>query len=177
VGKRGSVATVERFIRSMKTECGRHILIPLQLEAMRRELRSYAMGSLHRPSAGEYQAEIGTSQELANQGSLCLAADGDPRQARNEAVSRRGLCGRQATPACRGASQSGVISNACGWGRAFGQECAGAVACTQIILGHRPTSQRKRQSTAVLRLQTSVLKSVDQYTGPRTNSALDKRMG
>jgi transposase InsO family protein len=51
VGKQGSIAIVERFIRSMKNECTRHIRIPLQLEAMRRELGLYATWyNEHRPS-------------------------------------------------------------------------------------------------------------------------------
>jgi len=51
VGKHGSIATVERFIRSMKSECAPHILIPLRFEAMRRELGAYAMWyNEHRPS-------------------------------------------------------------------------------------------------------------------------------
>jgi len=43
VGKHGSIATVERFIRSMKNECTRCIRVPLQIETMRRELGIYAM--------------------------------------------------------------------------------------------------------------------------------------
>lgn len=43
VGKQGSVAMVERLMRSMKNECAPHNLVPLQLEAMRRELGAYAM--------------------------------------------------------------------------------------------------------------------------------------
>jgi len=51
VGKYGSVAVIERFIRSMKNECTRHILIPLRLDAMRRELGSYVIWyNMHRPS-------------------------------------------------------------------------------------------------------------------------------
>ena len=51
VGKQGSIAVVERFIRSMKTECTRHIRVPLQLESMRRELGFYATWyNEHRPS-------------------------------------------------------------------------------------------------------------------------------
>jgi transposase InsO family protein len=51
VGKYGSIAIVERFIRSMKKECTRHILVPLQLQAMRRELTYYAVWyNQHRPS-------------------------------------------------------------------------------------------------------------------------------
>jgi len=42
IGEPASIALVERFIRSMKQECTRWILVPLSLEAMRRELRLYA---------------------------------------------------------------------------------------------------------------------------------------
>jgi putative transposase len=38
VGKYGSIAVVERFIRTMKTECTRRILVPLRLAAIQREL-------------------------------------------------------------------------------------------------------------------------------------------
>jgi len=41
VGKHGSIAIIERFIRTMKTECTRRILIPLSLNSMRRELSYY----------------------------------------------------------------------------------------------------------------------------------------
>jgi transposase InsO family protein len=47
VGKYGSIAVVERFIRSMKNDCTRHILMPLQLKAVRRELEYYAMWYNH----------------------------------------------------------------------------------------------------------------------------------
>jgi len=51
VGKFGSIAVVERFMRSMKNECTRRILIPLQLDAMRRELALYVHWyNEHRPS-------------------------------------------------------------------------------------------------------------------------------
>jgi transposase InsO family protein len=42
VGKQGSIAIVERLIRSVKRECTRQIRVPLGLEAMRRELVFYA---------------------------------------------------------------------------------------------------------------------------------------
>ena len=41
VGKYGSIAVVERFMRSLKNECTRRILVPLQLDTMRRELAFY----------------------------------------------------------------------------------------------------------------------------------------
>jgi transposase InsO family protein len=51
VGTPGSIAVVERFIRSLKTECARRILIPLQVQSMRREIDAYAMWyNEHRPS-------------------------------------------------------------------------------------------------------------------------------
>jgi hypothetical protein len=51
VGKFGSIAVVERFMRSMKNECTRRILVPLRLDAMRRELAFYVHWyNEHRPS-------------------------------------------------------------------------------------------------------------------------------
>jgi hypothetical protein len=38
VGKYGSIAVVERFIRTMKSECTRRILVPYRLDTFRREL-------------------------------------------------------------------------------------------------------------------------------------------
>jgi transposase InsO family protein len=50
VGKYGSVAVIERFIRSMKNEYTKRILIPLRLDAIRRELGSYVIWyNMHRP--------------------------------------------------------------------------------------------------------------------------------
>jgi hypothetical protein len=42
VGQRASIAVVERFIRSMKQECTRCLLVPTSLGAMRREVSLYA---------------------------------------------------------------------------------------------------------------------------------------
>ncbi len=41
IGEPASLAIVERFIRSMKQECTRCVLVPLSLAAMRREVRLY----------------------------------------------------------------------------------------------------------------------------------------
>ncbi len=41
VGKQGSIAVVERFIRSMKAECTRPVRVPLQMNAMRHEVGLY----------------------------------------------------------------------------------------------------------------------------------------
>jgi transposase InsO family protein len=41
VGKHGSIAVVERFIRTMKNECTRKTKIPLRWKAMRQELAFY----------------------------------------------------------------------------------------------------------------------------------------
>ncbi len=43
IGEPASIAIVERFIRSMKQECTRCLLVPLSIEAMRREVRLYAI--------------------------------------------------------------------------------------------------------------------------------------
>jgi transposase InsO family protein len=50
VGKHGSIAIVERFIRSMKSECTRRLVVPFRLAAMRSELGCYATWfNEHRP--------------------------------------------------------------------------------------------------------------------------------
>ncbi len=41
IGEPASIAIVERFIRSMKQECTRCVLVPLSIQAMRREVRLY----------------------------------------------------------------------------------------------------------------------------------------
>jgi transposase InsO family protein len=51
VAEHGSIAIVERFIRSMKSECTRRILVPFQLAAMQDELDGYATWfNEHRPN-------------------------------------------------------------------------------------------------------------------------------
>jgi transposase InsO family protein len=53
VGQHGSIALVERFIRSMKSECTRRIMVPMRLDSMRQELAFYASWfNEHRPHAG-----------------------------------------------------------------------------------------------------------------------------
>lgn len=50
VGKHGSICVVERFIRSLKSERTRRILVPFRLAEMRRELAVYsAWYNEHRP--------------------------------------------------------------------------------------------------------------------------------
>ncbi|NOT29068.1 MAG: DDE-type integrase/transposase/recombinase [Planctomycetes bacterium] len=50
VGEHGSIAIAERFIRSIKSECTRRILVPFRLSEMRDELRCYATWfNEHRP--------------------------------------------------------------------------------------------------------------------------------
>lgn len=68
VGKCGSIAIIERFIRSMKSECCRRILLPLRMDEMREELRCYATWyNTNRPH-----------QSLRGRTPLQAAADGDP---------------------------------------------------------------------------------------------------
>jgi transposase InsO family protein len=53
VGKYGSVSVIERFIRSMKSEGTRRILIPLRTDAMRLEIACYIdWYNQHRPHSG-----------------------------------------------------------------------------------------------------------------------------
>ncbi|MBK8977676.1 MAG: DDE-type integrase/transposase/recombinase [Planctomycetes bacterium] len=50
VGRQGSIAVVERFIRSMKSECTRRIRVPFDLRSMRDEIGAYATWyNEHRP--------------------------------------------------------------------------------------------------------------------------------
>ena len=62
VRKYGSISVVERFIRSMKSECTRRILVPLRLGSMRRELALFVVWfNEHRPSqalAGRTPREV-----------------------------------------------------------------------------------------------------------------------
>ena len=52
VGKHGSIAVVERFIRTMKDEATRRILIPQRRAALQRELNAFfAWYNEHRPHA------------------------------------------------------------------------------------------------------------------------------
>ena len=53
VGEHGSIAIVERFIRSMKSECTRRITVPFRLDATRHEITCYATWfNEHRPHSG-----------------------------------------------------------------------------------------------------------------------------
>jgi transposase InsO family protein len=53
VGRPGSIALVERFIRSLKDECTRRLVVPLSVRALRRELSLYAYCfNHHRPHQG-----------------------------------------------------------------------------------------------------------------------------
>ncbi len=50
IGKKGSIAIIERFFRSLKTECFRRFLVPLRLSAMRSEVSAYVLWyNEHRP--------------------------------------------------------------------------------------------------------------------------------
>jgi transposase InsO family protein len=53
VGRYGSIAIIERFIRSLKTECTRRLGLPLSLRRIRMEIRFYAEWYReHRPHQG-----------------------------------------------------------------------------------------------------------------------------
>jgi hypothetical protein len=53
VGKRGSIAIIERFFRSMKTEYTRRVKMPLRQDAMRQEIACYiGWYNQHRPHSG-----------------------------------------------------------------------------------------------------------------------------
>lgn len=71
VGQHGSIAIVERFIRSMKSECTRRILMPFRLAAMQTEFGSYATWfNEHRPHealGGRTPLEVYTRAPPANE--------------------------------------------------------------------------------------------------------------
>jgi hypothetical protein len=70
IGKHGSIAIVERFIRAMKNECTTRMLVPLNLATMRRGLGLYAAWyNEHRPSqalAGRTPREVHDGLRPAN---------------------------------------------------------------------------------------------------------------
>ncbi len=71
VGKHGSIAIVERFIRSMRSEGTRRIYVPLRRDAMRRELTLYTRWyNAHRPHrglGGRTPLEVYTGVKPANE--------------------------------------------------------------------------------------------------------------
>ena len=91
-GEHGSIAVVERFILSMKTELTRHILIPLRRDKFQRELVCYqdwfndqrpahdawrqdAKRSVLQSSACQPTTTHRTTQALATWIAMCKAAD------------------------------------------------------------------------------------------------------
>ncbi len=76
VGQHGSIAILERFIRSMKTECTRRVLVPLRLDAMRDELGCYVTWyNEHRP----HQALDGRTPAEVYCNSICEHHTIEPR--------------------------------------------------------------------------------------------------
>ena len=101
IGKHGSIAVVERFIRSMKSECTRRILVPYRLDAMQRELGFYTTWyNEHRPHmrlAGRTPAEAYDARAPARD-----APGSEPRPRWRHAVGeRRGRPGARLALASR----------------------------------------------------------------------------
>ncbi len=71
VGKKGSIAVIERFIRSLKRECLRVILVPLREHAILRELALFAdWYNNHRPHSalfGQTPVELYRGMKPASQ--------------------------------------------------------------------------------------------------------------
>ena len=71
VGKKGSIAVIERFIRSLKRECMREIMVPLCEQAVLRELELFADwyngNRPHSALAGQTPAEVYRGVEPACQ--------------------------------------------------------------------------------------------------------------
>jgi transposase InsO family protein len=72
IGKHGSLAIVERFMRSLKTECTRKMMVPVRLAAMQREVALYVLWhNRYRPSqahGGRTPWEVHTGLPPANVG-------------------------------------------------------------------------------------------------------------
>ena len=103
VGRQGSVAIVERFIRSMKSECTRRLIVPLRLAAMRNELGCYATWfNEHRPHEalhGRTPLEVYRGLSPANEAPRFEPRDRWPRKARCAAPKApvRGAVGARLT--------------------------------------------------------------------------------
>ena len=86
VGKHGSIAVIERFIRSMKSECTRRIVVPFQLDEIRHELACYANWfNEHRPHTalgGRTPMEVHQRLPPANEASRYEPRVRWPRNAR-----------------------------------------------------------------------------------------------
>jgi transposase InsO family protein len=71
VGEHGSIAIVERFIRSMKSECARRIIVPFGMTKMRSELSSWATWynecRPHQGIGGRTPLEVYQSTPAANE--------------------------------------------------------------------------------------------------------------
>ena len=92
VGKHGSIAVVERLIRSLKDECTRRILLPQRREACRRELLSFVdWYNQHRPHTtldGQTPNEVYFRQRPAHR---------QPRIEPRKRWPRRSRCARPQT--------------------------------------------------------------------------------
>jgi transposase InsO family protein len=101
VGEHGSIAIVERLIRSMKSECTKRILVPLRLAAMRRELGCYATWyNEHRPHealGGRTPHEVFTRAPPANEQPRLEPREHWPKKARCAAPNAP-LKGRAGVP-------------------------------------------------------------------------------
>ena len=105
VRRHGSIAVIERFIRSMKTECTRRILVPFRLDDMRRELACYATWyNEHRPhqahggmSPGEVYREAAAERDRIEPRPRWPLAVGVERVQHVRLVVRR-FAGRQHLP-------------------------------------------------------------------------------
>jgi transposase InsO family protein len=101
VGKYGSIAVIERFMLTLKSECTRQLLVPLGLGAMRRELALFVHWyNLLRPS----QALGGRTPAKAYEGSVPASATprSEPRarspDGRRPSTSRRCACAHGEAP-------------------------------------------------------------------------------
>jgi transposase InsO family protein len=117
VGKHGSIAVIERFIRTMKEECTRRLLVPYDRRSRQREISLYVSWyNAHRPHAlleartpnevyygraGLYRTSLRATTILASQFTLCRAPGAGSRASRAmPELPRRLRSGSQASSDC-----------------------------------------------------------------------------
>ncbi len=120
VGKDGSIAVVERFIRTLKDESTRRTMVPRRREVFRNELTSYFdWYNEHRPHATlgdmtpnevyfHLQPANRTPQTLASECAMCRTSDNHRRTTGRSLHTRRQLPGRQTKSTGRIAETRGV---------------------------------------------------------------------
>lgn len=103
VGEHGSIAIIERFIRSMKSECTRKIIVPFRMDAMRHEVACFASWyNEYRPHTGlRGRTPLEGYRDLppANEAPRLEPRERWPRMSRCASPAARSKC-KRGTRAC-----------------------------------------------------------------------------